>query len=100
MWPKKQKTVQGIHVKERAREEIDKDYQENALYLGHKTRVLTCLKQDVERLEAEIGSHLESLLKINKEGLAFAQKEQIKAVAANNAKAAEAPAQPEPPEVA
>lgn len=71
MFGKKTKTVQGIHVKQRTRAEVDQDYSSNAAYYGHKQRVIAGLKQDIEKLEAECAMHLENLLKINKEGMAL-----------------------------
>jgi chromosome segregation ATPase len=55
----------------RTRKDVDNDYTQAALLLGHKYRVLHQIKSDAERVEKEIASHLATLLELNKEGMAL-----------------------------
>jgi hypothetical protein len=58
-------------MSERTREEIDQEYSQAAIMLGHKARVLAQVKADAKRLESEIDEHTQILLKLNQEGLAL-----------------------------
>jgi hypothetical protein len=55
--------------KQRTRAEVDAEYSQVALLLGHKTRVLSQVKAEAERMEAEMKAHLEKLLELNVEGM-------------------------------
>jgi uncharacterized coiled-coil protein SlyX len=59
----------------RTRKEVDQDYSNQALLLGHKSRVLAQVKAEVERLEKEIKGHLDRLLELNQEGVALPAEE-------------------------
>lgn len=54
---------------QRTRKEVDSDYSNQALLLGHKSRVLAQVKAEAERLEKEIKAHTERLLELNVEGM-------------------------------
>lgn len=74
----------------RTRKEIDTDYSNSAILLGHKYRVLAQVKIEAERLEKEIQEHLNTLLTLNQEGMSLppAEKPELQAVpevAANEA---------------
>lgn len=62
----------------RAKLDIDRDYQNEALMLGHKTRVLAMQQVEIDRLQAEIDGHLQKLLQLNDEGVLM-QQQQIEA---------------------
>lgn len=66
----------------RTRKEIDTDYSNSAILLGHKYRVLAQVKIEAERLEKEIQEHLNTLLSLNQEGMALPpeEKSELKAV--------------------
>jgi len=60
----KKTKLKGFNVKElppRSREKIDKDYSDNAFQMGHKSRI-------VDQLNEEIGHHRRRLTEIAIEG--------------------------------
>ena len=63
----------------RTRQEIDQEYSQVALMLGHKTRIMAQAQAEVTRLKADIEDSTEKLLLLNAEGLALPP-ETLKAV--------------------
>lgn len=59
----------------RTREVINNEYQQNALNLGHKSRILRQLIDQQEQVEKEIKAHLEMLLTLNAEADHVAKEE-------------------------
>lgn len=55
----------------RTRQEIDQEYSNTAILLGHKSRVLAQVKAEAARIEKEIEQHTAQLLELNKEGMAL-----------------------------
>jgi aspartate/glutamate racemase len=55
----------------RTREEIDQEYSQVAIMLGHKTRVMAQAQAEADRLKAEIAESTKRLLELNAEGLAL-----------------------------
>jgi len=55
----------------RTRQEIDQEYSQIAIMLGHKTRVMAQAQAEVDRLRAEILESTKKLLELNAEGLAL-----------------------------
>lgn len=56
---------------QRTRQQVDQDYTQAAIMLGHKYRVLAQIKADSERVQKEIDAHLAKLLELNAEGMAL-----------------------------
>jgi hypothetical protein len=63
----------------RTRQEIDQEYSQVAIMLGHKTRVMAQAQAEADRLKAEIVESTKRLLELNAEGLALPA-EPLKAV--------------------
>lgn len=63
----------------RTRQEIDQEYSQIAIMLGHKYRIMTQAQKEADRLKAEIADSCEKLLALNAEGLALPP-EALKAV--------------------
>ena len=55
----------------RTRQEIDQEYSQVAIMLGHKTRVMQQAINEADRLKAEIVESTKRLLELNAEGLAL-----------------------------
>jgi len=55
----------------RTRQEIDQEYSQIAIMLGHKTRVMAQAQAEVDRYKAEILDSTKKLLELNAEGLAL-----------------------------
>ena len=55
----------------RTRQEIDQEYSQIAIMLGHKTRVMAQAQAEVDRYKAEIVESTKRLLELNAEGLAL-----------------------------
>ena len=71
----KSKVSKSFQSKPRTKEEIDQDYTKEAVWLGHKTRVLEQLHQDAQRLQAEMDEHTKKLITLNAEGMSLQQQE-------------------------
>ena len=54
---------------QRTRAQVDAEYSQTAVLLGHKARVLAQVKAEAVRLEKEIDGHLSTLLALNDEGM-------------------------------
>lgn len=54
----------------RSIEEITKDYNTECFYAGHKQRLVSQWKTDMERMEKEIALHLARAITFNAEGMA------------------------------
>jgi hypothetical protein len=52
----------------RTKKEIDQDYSQNAVLLGHKKRVMENLKKEIDKLDDECLDHLNKLILLNEEG--------------------------------
>jgi len=59
----------------RTRKDVDQEYSQQALLLGHKSRVLAQIKADFERVQGEINQHVAKLLELNKEGMSLPPEE-------------------------
>lgn len=64
----KKKNRLGFNPKLRTKEEIDRDYTQNAIDLGHKARLVSKFQEEIER-------HVERLKEINAEGMRYAESE-------------------------
>jgi len=65
----KKKKTYGMEPKQRTRKEVDAEYTNHAILLGHKTRQLAQINQDAGRCQKEIDDHLSKLLQLNEEGM-------------------------------
>lgn len=80
------KVANGFHPKKRSKQEIDVDYQQNAVQAGHKMRVMA-------QLQRELDNHLERLEQINTEAMKLPVEEQAEPEPAEVTEA-EAPVEP------
>ena len=62
--------VKATEIK-RTRADVDKDYTQEALFCGHKLRIVTQLKAELARVEKEIAAHTDKLMALNAEGMAL-----------------------------
>lgn len=69
MSSKKIKKLLGFKPKTRTRAEVDQEYSQHALQLGHKRRVLEQILEDAKRMEDQIQAHLDRLMSLNSEGM-------------------------------
>ena len=53
----------------RTKKEVDEEYTKEAIWLGHKTRMLAQLQEDCAKLQSEVDGHLKRLLELNSEGM-------------------------------
>lgn len=53
----------------RTKEEIDKEYTTEAIWVGHKARMIANLEADVAKLQGEVDQHLKRLVELNEEGM-------------------------------
>jgi len=58
----KKKMRLGIQTKPRTKQEIDRDYTQNSVEIGHKMRVVTQLQEEIEQ-------HVQKLIQINAEAM-------------------------------
>ncbi len=62
---KKKKKTLGFQPKPRTVEEINKEYQQHAILLGHAVRLVQELQEQIDRLEAEQSEHLLAMRRAN-----------------------------------
>jgi hypothetical protein len=65
----KKKVPPGFEVPKRTRKEVDAEYSTQAVWVGHKTRMLHQMYADVDLLKKQIDEHVAKLLALNKEGM-------------------------------
>lgn len=62
---------------QRTKHEVDQDYSNQAVLLGHKSRVLAQVEAEAGRLKKEIQGHLDRLLELNLEGMKLPAEEKL-----------------------
>lgn len=67
--PKKSNVGNGFEKSPRTIEQVTNDYNSECCMVGHKSRLIKQCDEDIERLEAEIKAHLDTIVKLNAEGM-------------------------------
>lgn len=71
----KEKIEKDFAQKKRTRKEVDADYQNEAVWLGHKIRLIATFNESISKLEKEVEGHTTRLLELNAEGVSLPPEE-------------------------
>ncbi len=68
---KKTKPPKGFQPVPRKRSEVEREYADSAIQLGHKTRIFHQKDEELKALHQEMLAHVADLTRLNKEAMAL-----------------------------